>query len=295
MAKPPDDDPLGRFVVPGAVVLVGETHGTHELPAVVARLAALASGRGLPVAVALEVPSSEQPALDAFFARPDDPAARTALTASAFWHPPPGFDDGRAGRGMLRLLRALHRTAQRGTVAVRAVDLPWIEEATAVPDDVVALLARRDAVMADVAAAAFAPVATDGGVAILLAGNVHTRVRRRSPFGPAPLGACLTQRFPELVALQGHWSGGTCRAMGREPGEPVPRGARVLRLSPSPTAPGSAGLWTRAREVSRTGHHGWVNVGHLTPSSPLPAPHPGPEPTPARPGAQGSPGARIDP
>lgn len=296
MDRLPDDDPLGRFVVPGAVVLVGEMHGTHELPAVVARLAALATGRGLPVAVALEVPSSEQPALDAFLAHEDDAASRAALTASGFWHPPPGSADGRAGRGLLRLLRSLHRTARRGTVGVRAVDLPWTEQGTAVPEDVVALLVRRrDAVMADVAAAAFAPVVSDGGVAILLAGDVHTRVRRRGPFAPVPLGACLTQRFPELVALRGHWSGGTCRAMVREPGEPVPDGARVVRLAPSPTAAGSAGLWTTAREVRRTGHHGWVNVGHLTPSSPLPAQGTGPDGSPVRPGAAGSPGPRIDP
>lgn len=296
MDRLPADDPLDRFVVPGAVVLVGEMHGTHELPAVVARLTALAVGRGLPVAVVLEVPSSEQPALDAFFSREDDAAARTALTASRFWHPPPGFDDGRAGRGLLRVLRSLHRTAQQGTVAVRAVDLPWSEPGTAVPDDVVALLDRpRDAVMADLAVAASTPVVADGGAAVLLAGNAHTRVRRRVPFGPSPLGALLARRFPDLVSLRGHWSGGACRAMVSGPGEPVPDGARVVRLGPSPTAPGSAGLWTTARETRRTGHHGWVNVGHLTPSSPLPPPGTWPDGSPVRPGAPGSPGPRIDP
>jgi hypothetical protein len=259
------DDDLAPFVTPGTVVLVGEVHGTHELPAVAGRLARIAAAQGRPVAVALEVPRTEQPALDAFLAGPDDAAARAALTASAFWHPLPGWDDGRAGRGLLRLVRSLHALAADGTdVAVTAMDLPRLASGTPVPPDVVALLVHhRDEVMADAAAAALAPVVAAGGLGVVLAGNVHTRVRRRVPFGPAPVGVHLARRF-DVVALEGHFSGGTCRVMLDA------SGAQTVRFAPQPTPPGSAGRYRTRREARRRGHHGWVNVGVLTPSSPLP-------------------------
>lgn len=267
MARPTDAD-LAGLVSPGGVVLLGELHGTHEFGETVARLAALAVDRGLPTAVALEIPSTEQPAVDAFLAGDDDAAARAALTRSSFWHPAVAEDDGRRGRGTLRLLRALHRTARRGRLVVRAVDQPWMPPGTPVTDDVVALLDRpRDEVMADGAAAAFDEVGAGrgDGFGLLLAGGLHTRVRRRVPLEPSPAGAFLVRRFAGLVALQGHHSGGCCRAMVSE------RGAETLRIRPYPTPAGSVGRFDR-RDARCTGHHGWVNVGHLTPSSPLPAP-----------------------
>src|SRR5688572_21000605 len=64
------DDLRGLDDVAGAgrVLLLGELHGTYEIPAFAAELACQAAHRYMDVQLGLEIPGIEQPAVDAYLA-----------------------------------------------------------------------------------------------------------------------------------------------------------------------------------------------------------------------------------
>lgn len=261
-----NDEALAELIEPGAVVLIGEIHGTREFPQLAGRLMELAVARGLPVLVGLEVPASEQPAIDTFVGSDGSPAAIEALTASGFWHRPQEHDDGRAGDGLIDLFTAARAAARRGPVRVFAFDQPWAVEGTiATPEEAAIWSTPRDRFMADTAGAAIESWTAEHGDAftVLLAGNMHSRIVRHTDIDEPHLGELLIERFPQLVTLDGHWAGGQFRAMTS------PRGAEIHDAGTIPTPVGSIGRHHRAEEVQRYGHHGWVNVGPLTPSLPV--------------------------
>ncbi len=260
------DEALAELIEPGAVVLIGEVHGTCEFPRLVGRLVELATDRGVPVLVGLEVPISEQPAIDFFLASEGGPGDVGALTASSFWHPRPELDDGRAGAGLIDLFITSHCTASGGMVRVFAFDLPGGVVGTIATPEVAAMLnTPRDQFMAETAVAAIEDwSARQGpGITVLLAGNMHSRIVRYPEFDEPHLGELLVERFPGLVTLDGHWTGGQFRAAMSS------RGAEIHDAGAIPTPAGSIGRHHRDDEVQRYGHHGWVNVGLLTPSLPL--------------------------
>lgn len=260
------DEALAELIEPGAVVLIGEMHGTHEFPRLVGQLVELAVGRGLPVLVGLEVPASEQPAIDAFVGSDGSPAAIEALTASGFWHRPQEHDDGRAGDGLITLFTSARVAAGRGPVRVVAFDQPWAVEGTiATPEQAAIWNTPRDRFMADTTAEAIESWTAEHGEAftVLLAGNMHSRIVRHADVDEPHLGELMIERFPQLVTLDGHWAGGQFRAMMS------PRGAEIHEAGSIPTPIGSIGRHHQPEDVQRYGHHGWVNVGPLTPSLPV--------------------------
>ncbi|MEZ5407717.1 MAG: hypothetical protein R2761_06815 [Acidimicrobiales bacterium] len=256
---------LAELATPGAVVLIGELHGTNEFPRLVGRLVEVAAGQGLAVLVGLEVPRSEQPAIDAFLAgdgRPDDVEA---LTASPFWRREPKYDDGRAGLGLIELFTTARAAAAAAAVQVFGFDQPWAVEGTvASPEQAAIWSMPRDEFMAQTAAAAIEAwhASQAAPFTVLLAGNMHTRVVRYPGFSEPHLAELLVERFPHLVTLDGNWSGGHYRAAVSE------RGAEIQSAGACPTPPGAIGLHEE-EGVRRSGHHGWVNVGKLTPSLPV--------------------------
>ena len=57
------------LAVPGATLILGELHGTREVPMFAADLACLLLARGHKVVLALEIPATEQERIDRFLAR----------------------------------------------------------------------------------------------------------------------------------------------------------------------------------------------------------------------------------
>ena len=90
------DDPAIDYVI------FGEMHGTNETPALFGDLVCAAAARR-PVMVALEIPSDDQPVLDAWLASSGDAEARAALFRASFW----SSNDGRSSTAMLALLERL--------------------------------------------------------------------------------------------------------------------------------------------------------------------------------------------
>ena len=193
-----DVNGLEGLLRPGAVLLLGELHGTAQGPAFVGDVVCAAARTGLPVTVGLELPSNEQAAFDRFVASAGGPADRAALLSIPFWAPE--YPDGRSSEAMLELLERVRALRQAGS-ELRLV-------AFAAPASIP--YRQHDRAMADTLAKA-APGAARG-VMVAFAGNIHTRLTRGMPFDTtfAPMGYLLARRLPErrVVSLNMAHDGG---------------------------------------------------------------------------------------
>lgn len=153
------DDYIGG-VGAGAVVVVGEIHGTTEIPALVGQFVGRLRAAGRAVGVALELPSDGQAALKEVLASGGDAECVEQLLAGKAWH----AGDGRGSQAMLALILALGRLGLDATY-VRFVD------ASAADYDLTAPASSRDRAMATgVLQLARSNIE---GVTVFLCGNVH--------------------------------------------------------------------------------------------------------------------------
>jgi hypothetical protein len=109
----PPDKGATELLKPGALVLLGEIHGTAEVPLFVGRLACQATAKGLRVRVGLEIPQEEQARIDAFLSATDADAAKQSLLQGPFWTR--DMQDGRSSEAMLALLTRLRDPPAVGT------------------------------------------------------------------------------------------------------------------------------------------------------------------------------------
>ena len=104
-------------------VMVGEMHGTAEMPAAFGDMVCQAAQQsGRPVSVALEQGAEMQPAIDAFLASDGGPVARTAFLAAPMWK----GQDGRASVAMLALYDRLRGMKQAGQIRTVYAFIPVI-------------------------------------------------------------------------------------------------------------------------------------------------------------------------
>ncbi|WP_250064926.1 calcium-binding protein [Stenotrophomonas mori] len=96
------------------VIVLGERHGTREVPALVRELIEAYAADGLPVRLALELPTSENPALAAYMASTGTAEARTALRGTAYWNVRGRWHDGRRNEDVLDLVEAARALRARG-------------------------------------------------------------------------------------------------------------------------------------------------------------------------------------
>ena len=191
----------GQEGLDAPVVLLGESHGTAEIPALFGRLVchAAARRRPQPIVVGLEIWTSAQAAIDTFLAGPGGPAARAALLEQDFWRR--DFQDGRSSAAMADLLEELRRHRASGlNLVVRAVDPPTFDS----PSD-------RDARMA--AAVMEAVTTRRPAQTLVLVGDVHSRVLPGYPWDPAAaylsVGAHLRKEHADTVGLRTLSGGGS--------------------------------------------------------------------------------------
>ena len=219
-------DGLGPILGPGRMVVLGEFHGSREVPAFAGAVVCEASKRG-PVMVALELRPSE--AITAWFSGDDTSKARARVLAEPQWVG--SYQDGRTSVAMLELLRYLGELRRAG----RSVELVLFDDATASQP--------RDQRMAErlLAERAARPLVTS----IVLVGNLHAR---RTPGGPmSPDQRWMATAFVDagvpfvsLVARHATGSSWFCSGPGPEtcgpefvgsPEEPLQAGRIELRPS----------------------------------------------------------------
>lgn len=182
------------------LVLLGEKHGTREIPLLVHTLVAAYAEEG-PVVLGLEVPHGEHGALMSYLDSDGGGAARAALHSTAFWTRADDQHDGRRSHDMLDLLEALRVARQAG----RAISL--------LPDDIdpdgTLGYHARDEAMARTLRSALAELPV--GRLVVLSGNVHAMLDKPSD-APAqmqqPMGSYLRDLDPyslDIVAREGEF------------------------------------------------------------------------------------------
>ena len=179
------------------LVVLGELHGTAEMPALAARVGAAYASAG-PLTLALEMPHTEQDALERYLASDGDPVAWKALAATPFWQVHDDQHDGRRSVQMRQLVEAMRALRHQGAaVQVLAYDVSQ-EQADAHDHH------WRDARMADNLRSA---ATEQPGVLLVLTGNVHA-MRTRPSWAPAelqlaPMTSLLLDLEPFAVNITG--------------------------------------------------------------------------------------------
>jgi erythromycin esterase-like protein len=106
------------------VVLVGERHGTAQIPAFTAALVRRAALEGRPVTVAMEIPGDQQHRLQRYIKSEGGPNDVDMLTASDFWRS--RVQDGRSSEAALKLMRSVKTLRASGhDVITVALDEDW--------------------------------------------------------------------------------------------------------------------------------------------------------------------------
>ena len=241
------------------VVLLGDFHGTVEIPRFFSDVVCTALRRVPGLIVALEIPAEEQDRIDRYLASAGSEADRRALLEGAFWID--AYQDGRRSAAMATLLERLRvlRQEGRGLEPPRRLDVLLLDAR-----DVASPL-ERDRAMAQ---AILRAVRESGESSLLLAlaGNLHTRTVWGSPWDPnfVPMGHHLVKGLPEgsLRSFDVAHLGGT--AWFCTGADPASCGEKPLKGNAEPT-PVAVQIHPH---VDEKGFSGTYFVGRLTASPP---------------------------
>jgi len=248
-ATTPPIELSAEVLPPHGTLLLGDLHGTREIPAFVGRLVAAVAERE-PVVLALEIAPAAAPSLQPFLASDGSAAMRRQLLADPWWQAP--YQDGRRSVAAAELLETIR--------ALRAAGRPI--EVVAIDDSSQDAEAREAAMAGNVIAARRAH---PDAALIVYAGNLHTG-KREVAFRPgfAWMAMRVAAAGIPLISLDERHTDGTawiCRDAVAEHcgvGFVAGRGPELgLRLEPA-----------------RSGaYDGWFGVGAVTASPPagLPA------------------------
>lgn len=199
------------------LIVLGEMHGTREVPRLAAALVEAYARDGQPVVLALELPRDGHAASRAYLASDGGHAARQALATHRFLQPPTPSHDGRRNASVVELYEALRQLRARGAdVAIAPVDVVESTHGAAARDRAMAAQLRR------------VFEALPRGRVIAVVGNVHAmRVRPTGPDFPLglqpPMAWYLRDLAPYTVNI-GARSGAfpACTAPGQCRLQPVP-------------------------------------------------------------------------
>lgn len=170
----------------GRIGMVGEIHGSREMPAEFMRLVCGALQRGLAVSVGLEMVDPKR-ALDAYMGSSGDAAARQALLAERHWN---GVRDGRSSAAWLDMIDTFRTWRRQGLpLSVFALnDKPF----TGDRDQAMAARLREER------------AARPEALILTYTGNVHGMLKRAGWMPaqmPAPMGALVADLAPVSIEL----------------------------------------------------------------------------------------------
>jgi len=204
------------------LLVLGDVHGTREVPAFVGSYLCAAAQQGRALTLALELPAAGQEALDAFMASQGGPQDIARLTSGGTWRS--SRQDGRTSIDMLRLFQRL-RALRAGGFEIRVLAI----DADVAP-------ARRDAAMAERLRAELRQGA--GRQLVVLVGALHAVRTRGNRFNPNYESTVYLLADQRPLALTVGTAGGTawvCRG-----GAAASCGATawdINRVDPAPAAP----------------------------------------------------------
>jgi hypothetical protein len=241
---------------PGAVLLMGELHGTQEVPRFVAQSACQAAVAGTPVTVGLELPVENQERVERFLASAGAEEDWLKLMEAPFWRSP--FPDGRSSEAVANLLEQLRALKAHG-LDVRAFvfDHPQLKGQV-----------REDAMAATVLKQV---KGAPERFYMVVSGNVHPRTVQGLPWDRQyrPMGLLLSEALDEddVVALDMAYDSGSawiCAADPRAANARLECGVRPAKGRDNGDRPFIHLFSDRTRE----GFHGVFYVGKVTASVP---------------------------
>ena len=114
---------LADAIGTNGLVLLGEMHGTKEIPALVGDLVAHETEFGEDVILALEITSIDQSLVNSYLTSSGEPADQAALVAGEHWQEP--THDGRDSQAMFELIERIRKLRNRGAnVSIDLFDVP---------------------------------------------------------------------------------------------------------------------------------------------------------------------------
>ena len=197
---------LEKQAKPGKVMLMGELHGTQEVPRFIAQSACQAAQAGVPVTVGLELPVESQERIARFIASEGTEEDWRKLMEAGFWRSP--YPDGRSSEAMANLLEQLRGLRAQGMdVNAFVFDHPNLKGQ------------EREIAMAKTV---FSHV-TKGPKRFYMtvSGNVHPRTRKGLPWDRdyRPMGLLLSQNLDDddVIALDMAYDSGSAWICAEDP------------------------------------------------------------------------------
>ncbi|MBZ4415280.1 hypothetical protein [Myxococcus sp. RHSTA-1-4] len=187
---------LGKQAKKGGVLLLGELHGTQEVPRFVAQAACQAMVAGIPVTVGLELPLENQTRVDTFLESAGTEDDWLKLMEAPFWRSP--YPDGRSSEAVANMLEQLRQLRSRGLdVEAFVFDHPKAQGQ-----------AREDAMAATVK---HQVESAPGRFYVVLSGNIHARTEQGLPWDAKyrPMGLLLKGALDSVVALDMAYDSGS--------------------------------------------------------------------------------------
>ncbi|WP_253816052.1 hypothetical protein [Myxococcus xanthus] len=187
---------LGKQVKPGGALLLGEMHGTQEVPRFIAQASCQVAVAGIPVTVGLELPLESQARVGAFLESAGAEEDWLKLMEAPFWRSP--YPDGRSSEAVANMLEQLRQLRSRGLdVDVFVFDHPTMQGQ-----------ARENAMAATVRHH------VESGPQrfhIVLSGNIHSRTKKGLPWDKSfqPMGLLLKDELDSVVALDMAYNSGS--------------------------------------------------------------------------------------
>ena len=188
---------IPETILSAKVVLLGEQHGTSEMPKFVTDSVCQFLAKGLSVDVGLELPIDEQARFDQYLRSGGKYEDIKALLNSSFWQRKSEEQDGRTSIAMLALIEWVRDVRTRGS----NISLFAFDKSLAINTD---KLPRDEAMAANISERISR---STSDVTIVFAGNYHAMKVPLEGTSIKPMGSFL--RYPQTVAfLLGH-DGGT--------------------------------------------------------------------------------------
>ncbi|MCP3135721.1 ChaN family lipoprotein [Pyxidicoccus xibeiensis] len=245
---------LGKQVKQGGVLLLGEMHGTQEVPRFVAQTACQVMVAGTPVTVGLELPLENQTRVDAFLESAGGEDDWLKLMEAPFWRSP--YPDGRSSEAVANMLEQLRQLRSRGLdVEVFVFDHPMAQGQ-----------ARETAMAATVK---HQVESAKNRFYVVLSGNVHSRTRQGLPWDKKfrPMGLLLQEALDDVVALDMAYDSGSawiCAVDSKGVKDRLDCGIRNAKGKDN----GDRFFVHRWAGVNESGYHGVFYVGPVNASVP---------------------------
>ncbi|NNB86064.1 hypothetical protein [Corallococcus exiguus] len=243
---------LKKLAKVGGVMLLGELHGTQEVPRFIAQSVCQLVTSGMPVTVGLELPVENEERITTFLQSQGGDVDWLKLMEAPFWRSP--YPDGRGSEAVANMLEQLrHLRAQGLDVAVFVYDHPKLSSQQ-----------REDALTKTVLAQV---KAKPERFHLVVSGNVHPRTAKGLPWDKQyqPMGYLLKDQLDDVTALDMAYDSGTawiCAA--NQQSSKLDCGVKEAKGKDN----GDRFFVHRWRSANAEGYHGVFYVGHVTASEP---------------------------